>query len=342
MPNSTLKVAIIRLSSLGDIISTLVFLEFLRAKFLESRRKIDITFIVDSQFRAILENSPLVDKIIDLPLRESKKNKKLLWQIYRQVRSLGRFDIVIDAQGLLKSALIGKFLKKGVFIGYDKDSIREKIASFFYDKKAQIPYNEHILKRQYTLFKVAFNDLPLAQDFDLKMLDSRNLALTFSSNAKAKIAELLAPYAKSSPKILFLIETSKENKEFSLDSFENLARILWSDFPNAKIFLIWDKKELEIRALGVKDSRFCVLPRLNLDEIKALLAQIDLVIGGDTGITHMAWAMKIQSITIYISTNMARFRLDGKKHISLDLSDFALDSPQIIETICQSAKDLLK
>ncbi|MGX2982164.1 glycosyltransferase family 9 protein [Helicobacter sp. 23-1045] len=149
-------------------------------------------------------------------------------------------------------------------------------------------------------------------------------------------------HTKSAPKILFLAESSKANKEFSLKSFYALAQNLWGDFENAKIFLIWDKKEAEIRALGETDSRFCVLPKLNLDEIKALLVRMDLVIGGDTGITHTAWAMKIPSITLYISTNMERFALGWANHISLDLSDFALDLPQIIQKIHKSAKDLLK
>ena len=364
MSDSTLKVAIIRLSSLGDIISTLVFLDFIKAKFAGANQKIEICWIVDSQFKEILENSPLIDEVIDLPLRQSKKNKKLIFSVIKKVRELGRqthFDIVIDAQGLLKSALIGAFLKKGAFVGYDKDSAREKIASFFYNKKARIAYDSHILKRQYALFKCAFDDLDLAGDFDLQMLDSRNLTLDSSQNAKAKIANILAQdshdsqdlppksaydsqdsHTKNAPKILFLAESSKAEKEFSLESFGALAQNLWSDFENAKIFLIWDKKEAKIRALSTKDSRFCVLPRLNLDEIKALLARMDLVIGGDTGITHTAWAMKIPSITLYISTNMKRFALGGANHISLDLSDFGKDLPQIIKTIHKSAKILLK
>ena len=363
MQDLVLKVAIIRLSSLGDIISTLVFLDFIKARFVALKRKIEISFIIDSQFREILENSPLIDKIIDLPLRQSKKNKKLIFSAIKKVRQLGRkthFDIVIDAQGLLKSALIGKFLKKSAFVGYDKDSVREKIASFFYSKRVRIAYNEHILKRQYELFKCAFGDLDLAQDFDLQMLDSRNLALDSSKNAKEKIANILAQdsqdsrysqdfspknaldsrdsRAKSAPKILFLVETSKTEKEFLLESFGTLAQNLWSEFECAKIFLIWDKKETEIRALGAKDSRFFVLPRLNLDEIKALLARMNLVIGGDTGITHTAWALKIPTITLYISTNMARFALGGEKHISL-----LVDSTQkSIDIICKSAKVLLK
>ncbi len=321
--DSALKVAIIRLSSLGDIVSTIVFLDLLRTKFAQQGRKIDISFIVDSQFRGILENSPLVDKIIDLPLRKSKKDKKLIFSVIKKTRQLGHFDKVIDAQGLLKSALIGKMLKKNEFIGYDKDSIREKIASFFYTKKATIAYNEHILKRQYELFRVAFDEVAWEGDFRLEMLDSRNRAMDSSPKAKAKIAQILAPH-EANKKILFLCETSKADKEFSLDSFFALSQGLWSDYKEATIFLIWDKKESEIRALGDKDSRFCVLPHLDFDEIKALLARVDLVIGGDTGITHSAWVMKVPSVTIYVSTDIKRFALGGEKHFSILVGNSSL------------------
>ncbi len=327
--DSTLKVAIIRLSSLGDIIVTLVFLDLLKGKF--AKRKIEISWIVDSQFKGILENSPLVDKIIDLPLRQSKKNKRLIFSAIKKVRSLGHFDKVIDSQGLLKSALIGKMLKKSEFIGYDRDSIREKIASFFYTKKARIAYNEHILKRQYELFKVAFDCVDWESDFRLEMLDSRNHTIDSSKGAKAKIVEIIAQCdrntknLKTAPKILFLCETSKADKEFALDSFYALAEGLWSEYKEARIFLIWDKKESEIRALGAKDSRFCVLPHLDFDEIKALLGSMDLVIGGDTGITHSAWAMRVPSVTLYVSTDIKRFALEGDKHFSISVGNSPLE-----------------
>lgn len=325
MADSVLKVGIIRLSSLGDIISTVVFLDFIRAKFRQCGQKIEITFIVDTQFRDILADSAMIDRIVDLPLRASKKNKKLLFEIYKKTRQLGRFDILIDAQGLLKSALIGTLIKKKKFVGFSADSAREKVASLFYNKRAKIPYSAHILKRQYELFRVAFevdsaNALDSAvkwgQDFCLDFLENRNRAIASSTQAQAKIAEILAPF-KANKKILFLSEASKRDKEFPLASFYALSQAIKREFEGAKIFLLWDKNEREIKVLGGKDEIFYTLPHLNLDEIKALLARVDLVIGGDTGITHAAWAMRVPSVTVYISTDIKRFALGGENHFSL-------------------------
>lgn len=342
MQDSTLKIAIIRLSSLGDIITSLVFVEFLRRSLSDSAgRKIEIAFVVDSAFRAIVEDSLLIDKIIDLPLRAAKKDKKLIFAIIKKVRNLWHFDMVIDAQGLIKTAIVGKCMQKRQFIGFDKDSIREKIASFFYDKKAQIPYNEHILKRQYELFKVAF--LPYCQmpeEFDLAMLDSRHKNIGCSKKAKDKIATLLAPFAKNR-KILFILETSKKHKNYPLESFLNLALAIKGEIDSAKIFLIWDKDESAIAEFGKSDEIFCVLPHLDFDEIKALLGSMDLVIGGDTGITHCAWALKIPSITIYISTNINRFKLEGERHFSHSLHS-SCDSTKFTNELMTSVKKALR
>lgn len=328
MADSALKVGIIRLSSLGDIISTMVFLDFIRAKFRQRGQKIEITFIVDTQFREILADSAMIDRIIDLPLRASKKNKKLLFEIYKKTRQLERFDILIDAQGLLKSAIIGTLIKKKKFVGFSADSAREKVANLFYNKKAKIPYSAHILKRQYELFRVAFEDFALdstnvldsavkwENDFCLDFLENRNRVIASSTQAQVKIAQILTPF-KANKKILFLSEASKKEKELPLASFYALSQAIKREFEDAKIFLLWDKNEREIKALGEKDEIFCTLPHLNLDEIKALLARVDLVIGGDTGITHSAWAMRVPSVTVYISTDIKRFALGGNKHFSI-------------------------
>jgi len=62
------------------------------------------------------------------------------------------------------------------------------------------------------------------------------------------------------------------------------------------------------------------LPDMGLDEIKALVSSSDLVIGGDTGITHMAWAMNVPSITIFGATPAKRnaFETDINRLLYID------------------------
>ncbi|RAX54836.1 lipopolysaccharide heptosyltransferase I [Helicobacter sp. 16-1353] len=395
-----MRIAIIRLSSLGDIISTAVFLDFLRSSLIKAgaeknvaeentaknnaetefkaeknvAENLHITWIVDSAFKGILADSPYISEICDIPLRESKKQKTIIFDIYKKLKKLEKFDLVLDFQGLLKSAIVGKILKSNDFIGYSKNGAREKIASIFYTKKAEIPYEEHILKRQYAILKTAFETMAdlgafgatksmadFRADFNLKMLDSRDRAFKYSKNAENKINEILSESKSKSGKsgksgeskslqikILFLPEASKIEKEYPLDCFYKVAQELKKAFSNLRIYLLWDKKKSEIADLAQKDSVFCLLPHLNFDEIKALVARMNLVIGGDTGITHLAWAMQTHSITLYGNTPIERFRLDGDNHISITKikqnaivkGDFSIREISQNE-VAQSAKILL-
>lgn len=306
-----MKIAIIRLSSLGDVISTAIFLKLIKEEFSKKFGSIYITFIVDSAFKGILQDSPYIDEICDIPLRASKKNKRLVFGIFSKLQSLQKFDLVIDFQGLLKSALIGKMLKTNEFVGYSKNGVREKIASIFYTKKIEIAYDEHILKRQYEILKTILN---LDSTFSFGLLNSRKDVLMPSNIAKTKIEKMVE---SNKTNILFILEASKIEKEYPLDLFYEVAMGLKAAISNIKIHLIWDKKEKEIRELGAKDSVFCVLDRLNLDEIKALLLKMNLIIGGDTGITHLAWALNISAITLYGNTPLKRFELCGDRFVSL-------------------------
>ncbi len=338
--NAQMKIAIIRLSSFGDIISSVVFLDLLR----KNVPNVHITWIVDSAFSALLAHCKHIDCICDIPLRASKKNKKLIFDIIKKIRNLDSFDVVLDLQGLLKSALIGKMLQTKSFIGYASIGAREKIASIFYTKKVSIPYSAHILTRQYEILKIAFD---WEEEFRLDMLDSRKNILRYSKHSQTAMQNRIKSIANCT-KILFVIEASKKEKEYGIENFYKLAMeikhradahkdspkdstdvsnlatsLTYTNFKDSKIhnalkiFLIWDKNEVEIRTLGSKDSIFYVLPHLNLDEIKALIAQMDLVIGGDTGITHLAWALKVPSITLYGNTPIDRFKLEGAHYVSM-------------------------
>lgn len=306
-----MRIAIIRLSSLGDIISTAVFLKLIKEEFSKKFGSINITFIVDSAFKEILQDSPYIDEICDIPLRASKIDKRLILSIFSKLKSLQKFDLVIDFQGLLKSALIGKILKKDEFVGYSKNSAREKIASFFYTKKIEIAYSEHILKRQYEILKTILN---LDCAFSFELLNNSKDVLVPSSAAKTKIENIVE---SKNTNILFILEASKREKQYPLSLFYEVAMGLKDRIDNLAIYLIWDKQEQEIKELGAKDSIFRVLDRLNLDEIKALLSKMHLIIGGDTGITHLAWALNIPAITLYGNTPLKRFELCGDRYISI-------------------------
>lgn len=289
-----MRVGIIKLSALGDIIVAMSFLPLLK----EQGVKID--WFADSAFAEILNHSPFVDKLYSLPLKQSfkKRDFKGIFKEIRQLRDLQPYDLLIDMQGLLKSAVIGKCIPSKMFRGFGFGSCKESLASLFYQEKIHIGYEENILQRN-------------AKILNLPSFSSPFNAFGYTSRAEEKIASLLQTANK---KVLLILEASKPTKMYSLNQFLKLCLSL----QNEKItFFVLHHAYTQKAQELCNRSGATLLPLLNLDEVKALVGKMDAVIGGDTGITHLAWAMNKPSITLYGNTPLKRFELKGEKNISL-------------------------
>ncbi|GAA7199131.1 lipopolysaccharide heptosyltransferase I [Helicobacter pylori] len=301
-----MKIAIVRLSALGDIIVSAVFLALIKERFTNAQ----IEWFVDERFGAILEHSPYIDKLHPIALKSALTtfNPLKIFKLFKSLRAY-EYDIVIDMQGLIKSALITQMLKAPKKVGFDYASAREGLSAFFYSQKVSIAYNESILKRNFTLL---FHALNLPKKEISEGLSSRSKVFSYQDSLKIDALNL----NKNKPKILFVLETSKINKTYPIERFKELALAL----ENFQICLLWHANEDKATALygALKNQRdVLLLPKLTLNEVKALLFKMDLIIGGDTGITHLAWALQKPSITLYGNTPMERFKLESPINISL-------------------------
>ncbi|GAA6925061.1 lipopolysaccharide heptosyltransferase I [Helicobacter pylori] len=301
-----MKIAIVRLSALGDIIVSAVFLAAIKERFTNAQ----IEWFVDERFGAILEHSPYIDKLHPVALKSTLTtfNPLKIFKLFKSLRAY-EYDIVIDMQGLIKSALITQMLKAPKKVGFDYASAREGLSAFFYSQKVSIAYNESVLKRNFTLLSHALN-LPKKEISE--SLSSRSKVFSYQDSPKIDALNL----NKNKPKILFVLETSKINKTYPIERFKELALAL----ENFQICLLWHASEDKATALygALKNQRdVLLLPKLTLNEVKALLFKMDLIIGGDTGITHLAWALQKPSITLYGNTPMERFKLESPINVSL-------------------------
>ncbi len=301
-----MKIAIVRLSALGDIIVGAVFLALIKERFTNAQ----IEWFVDERFGAILEHSPYIDKLHPIALKSTLTsfNPLKIFKLFRSLRAY-EYDIVIDMQGLIKSALITQMLKAPKKVGFDYASAREGLSAFFYSQKVSIAYNEPVLKRNFTLLSHALN-LPKKEISE--GLSSRSKVFSYQDSPKIDALNL----NENKLKILFVLETSKINKTYPIERFKELALAL----ENFQICLLWHASEDKATALYGALKNQCdvlLLPKLTLNEVKALLFKMDLIIGGDTGITHLAWALQKPSITLYGNTPMERFKLESPINVSL-------------------------
>ncbi|WQR95223.1 lipopolysaccharide heptosyltransferase I [Helicobacter pylori] len=301
-----MKIAIVRLSALGDIIVGAVFLAAIK----ECLPNAQIEWFVDERFGAILEHSPYIDKLHPIALKSALTtlNPLKIFKLFKSLRAY-EYDIIIDMQGLVKSALITQMLKAPKKVGFDYASAREGLSAFFYSQKVSIAYDEPILKRNSTLLSQALN-LPKKEISE--GLSSRFKVFSYQDSPKINALNL----NQNKPKILFVLETSKINKTYPTERFKELALAL----ENFQICLLWHADEKKATMLYHALKHQCdalLLPKLTLNEVKALLFKMDLIIGGDTGITHLAWALQKPSITLYGNTPMERFKLESPINVSL-------------------------
>ncbi|GAA9515118.1 lipopolysaccharide heptosyltransferase I [Helicobacter pylori] len=301
-----MKIAIVRLSALGDIIVSAVFLAAIKEYFTNAQ----IEWFVDERFGAILEHSPYIDKLHPIALKNTLTtfNPLKIFKLFKSLRAY-EYDIIIDMQGLIKSALITQMLKAPKKVGFDYASAREGLSAFFYSQKVSIAYDEPVLKRNFTLL---FHALNLPKKDISESLSSRAKVFSYQDSPKINALNL----NQNKPKILFVLETSKINKTYPTERFKELALAL----ENFQICLLWHADEKKAATLydALKNQRdVLLLPKLTLNEVKALLFKMDLIIGGDTGITHLAWALQKPSITLYGNTPMERFKLESPINVSL-------------------------
>ncbi|WQR90338.1 lipopolysaccharide heptosyltransferase I [Helicobacter pylori] len=301
-----MKIAIVRLSALGDIIVGAVFLAAIK----ECLPNAQIEWFVDERFSAILEHSPYIDKLHPIALKSALTtlNPLKIFKLFKSLRAY-EYDIIIDMQGLVKSALITQMLKAPKKVGFDYASAREGLSAFFYSQKVSIAYDEPILKRNFTLLSQALN---LPKEEISQSLSSRFKVFSYQDSPKINALNL----NQNKPKILFVLETSKINKTYPTERFKELALAL----ENFQICLLWHADEDKATTLYYSLKNQCdalLLPKLTLNEVKALLFKMDVIIGGDTGITHLAWALQKPSITLYGNTPMERFKLESPINVSL-------------------------
>jgi len=278
-----MKIAIVKLSALGDIIHALVVLQFIK----KYNQKIEVDWIVEKSYRELLEFHPDINKVHVVKIKNSSKIKSFYYFLneIRRVRKFGPYDLVIDMQGLIKSALISRLIQSDIALGFDKSSIRESIASVFYNKTFKYGYSENIIERNLALIEFA-----LGANINKKGIKSK---LPFLYSSKKHPVNNLSSVKKN---ILLVPGASFKSKQYPAVKFEELTKAL-----DANFIIIWGNQKEKLLAYKIKASALHVniCEELSIDSLVSLIGQVDLIIGSDTGPTHMAWALNKPSITLF-------------------------------------------
>ena len=184
---------------------------------------------------------------------------------------------------MIKSAIVSRIIGAKVIAGFDKDSIREGLSALFYNHKINIPYEANAIDRN-----MAVICQTLGINYTKDEILNKEKFLYFN-----KENQLEKPY------ITLVVGASKENKIYPKERFVELVNQL-----KEKTIIVWgNDEEFEFATYIAQNSQYAfVAPKGNLDALKSTIANSKMVIGADTGPTHMAWALNIPSITIFGNT----------------------------------------
>lgn len=326
MNSPTLRIAIVRLSALGDIVNTAVVLQIIHQYYPHAQ----IDWFVEEAFAPVLQNHPLLHEVIPIPLKRIKKTKNfsLLKETIRTLKTRERYDRIIDAQGLLKSAIVASMLP-GKVHGFDRASAREGLAAWFYTTTSHIPYEMSIVRRNVMVITEALN-IPFKEE------------LIAHKSPVFPISPIALPRT-----IGCVIGASWPSKCYPKEQFAKLCNLL--PLPCT---LIWGSKGEYEDAVWIAEhsSNALIAPKMSLQELVGFIAHCDLIIGNDTGPTHMAWAMNRASITLFGPTTERMIyptpiNIGIKSPSEVDIfhinrNDFSIAAidPQLIAT---KAKELL-
>lgn len=284
-----MRILIVKTSSLGDIVHMLPALT-------DAARAISgltADWVVEEGFAAVPAWHPAVARVIPIALRRWRKqlDKATTWRelaAARRVLGETTYDAVIDSQGLIKSALFSRWAR-GPRWGYAWAFCREPLASLFYTHRVQVPRGLHAIERNRRLLAGALgyplNDAAL--DYGLSTL-----------------AERLPSSPPGLPEryVVALHGTSRIDKEWPEAHWIAVGQTLAQH--GLALLLPWGNGREHERAqrIATQVAGAIVLPRLGLNELAAILARAQGVLGVDTGLMHMAAALGRPGLALYPAT----------------------------------------
>jgi heptosyltransferase-1 len=284
MPN----ILLVKTSSLGDVVHNLPVV----SDIIEHVPDAHVDWVVEEGFAGVPALHPGIERVIPIALRRWRR-RLLAPATWREIGALRRavqarrYDLVLDTQGLLKSALIAA-LAAGAVTGQDRKSAREPSAAWFYQRVFPASRDLHAVIRNRELAAKALGYPTPATP--------PNYGLRVPINTETA-ATLPARYAAC------FHGTSRDDKRWPDAHWVNLGRALGS--RGLTLLLSWGDTQEHARAQTIAASipnAMVPATRLGMRELPTVLAKAAVVIGVDTGLMHLAAALGRPTVAIYVDS----------------------------------------
>lgn len=298
-----MRILIVKVSSLGDIIHTLpAVTDACRA-----RHDIEFDWVVEENFVEVPAWHPAINNVIPVAIRRWRKNIVRTYldkeiKAFRKNLQGVHYDLVIDAQGLIKSGIISR-MSKGLTVGLSNKTIREPLATLFYNKRYSVPWDEHAVDRVRQLFSRA-----LSYRYDKNKVDYG-----------IDLSRIDPDYQPDSTKrVMFLHGTTWKTKHWPVNYWRQLAHIATEQ--GYEVEIPWGDVVEKARAEAIAEGldKVTVLDKLSLSGLARKMIRCSGVISVDTGLGHLAAALSKPNVSLYGPTDPGLSGTRGDRQLQLN------------------------
>jgi heptosyltransferase-1 len=286
--SSPKRLLLVKLSSLGDVIHNLPVVTDIHRALPEAA----IDWVTEAPYAPLVGLHPAIHAVLPVHLRALKSRwyDPAAWSRFfddKQKLVSRRYDLVIDTQGLTKSAIVANWADSEI-AGYNRDSIREPFASRWYQRQYAISKEMHAVERNRALAAAALGYEPHGPcDY--------GLPTTWP----------LPKDLPAGPYVVCLHATSRVDKYWSADSWVELGkqlnrRSIHVVFPSGSA-----KEFAQSQYLAKQLAAATALTGKSFPQTAAVLSHANAVVGVDTGLAHLSVALKRPTIGLYVSTQPA-------------------------------------
>jgi lipopolysaccharide heptosyltransferase I len=294
------NIALVKLSSLGDVVHALPAAGALRARFPGAR----LVWIVERREALLLRGNPALDEVVPVDTRGWRRVRTpvgalevagALAELRRHLAG-ARFDVAVDLQGLVKSGILTAATRAPLRIGFAAGRCREPLAALFTNRRVTPPADaRHVVEQNLALLE------------PLGVSRARvEFPLPTHAASETRVDDFLAAAGLKPRDRLVVVNpgAGRPAKRWPADRFRELARRL-ADDAGAAVLVAWGPGEREL-AETIAGGRVTLAPPTDLDALLAVLRRASVVVAGDTGPLHLAAALGVPCVGLYGPTSGQR------------------------------------
>lgn len=305
-----MRVLIIKTSAMGDILHALPVLSYLHTV----KPGIEIDWVVEEAFSGLISEHPLISRRHIVSFRKWKK-RLYSAATFRGANAVRQaiverdYDFVFDIQGNTKSGMIAWLSGCPKRLGFTREFTQERLNTFFTNRQIPMrPSDRHITDQYLRIVSV-----PFGRDFRGMEL---NACMQFPEGDEKWAADFIRSLSADLV-FLFHMGTTWQTKFWYQDGWAALGRTISIEYPGSVILLTWgnDAEHEEAEKVASMIGSCVLVPdRMPIQRLASVIGKVDLVLGGDTGVVHLAAALGTPTVSYYRSSDGMRSGPRGEQH----------------------------